>query len=96
MFNNTLHKYKQFDALSSPDIRTALENVHKDVVVIRIDKAKRNIALICKRFYASVIAKELGLGNNNTTDTHNSINNLTSRTIVYLICTCYLKCIRVI
>ena len=69
MLNNTLHKYKQFDALSSPNIRAALENVHKDFVVVPRDKATGNIALICKRFYASVIAKELGLGNNNTTDT---------------------------
>ena len=75
MLNNTLHKYKQFDALSSPDIRAALENVHIDFVVVPLDKATGNIALICKRFYASVIAKKLGLGNNNTTDTYNSINN---------------------
>ena len=61
--------------LSSPDIRAALENVQKDFVVVPIDKATGNIALVCKRFYASVIAKELGLGNNNTTDTYNSINN---------------------
>ena len=47
MLNNTLHKYKQFDALSSPDIRAALENVHKDFVVVPIDKATGNIALIC-------------------------------------------------
>ena len=38
--------------------------------------------LICKRFYASVIAKELGLGNNNTTDTYNSINNSSIDTII--------------
>ena len=73
MLNNTLHKYKQFHALSSLDIRTALENVHKDFVVVPIDKATGNIVLICKRFYASVIAKKLGLGNNNTRDTYNSI-----------------------
>ena len=82
VLNNTLHKYKQFDALSSPDIRAALENVHKDFVVVPIDKATGNIALICKRFYASVIAKEFGLGNNNTTDTYNSINNSSTDTII--------------
>ena len=65
-----IHKYKQFDSLSSPDIRAALENVHKDFVVVPIDKAIGNIALICKLFYASVIAKELGWGNNNTADTY--------------------------
>ena len=82
VLNNTLHKYKQSDALSSPDIRAALENVQKDFVVVPIDKATGNIALVCKRFYASVIAKELGLGNNNTTDTYNSRNNTSTDTII--------------
>ena len=82
VLNNTLHKYKQFDALSSPDINAALENLHKGFVVVPIDKATGKIALICKRFYASVIAKELGLGNNNTTDTYNPINNSSTDTII--------------
>ena len=82
VLNNMLHKYKQFDALSSPDIRAALENVHKDFVVVPIDKATENIALICKRFSASDIAKELGLGNNNTTDAYISINNPSTDTII--------------
>ena len=51
-------------------------------MVVPIDKATGNIALICKRFYASVIAKELGLGNNNSTKTYNSINNLPTDTII--------------
>ena len=51
-------------------------------MVVPIDKATGNIALICKRFYASVIAKELGLGNNNTTDTYNSITNTSTDTII--------------
>ena len=32
--------------------------------MIPIDTATRNIILVCKRFYLSVIAKELGLNNN--------------------------------
>ena len=82
MLNNTLHKYNHLDSLSSPDIRAALDNIHKDFVVVPIDKATGNIALICKRFYASVIAEELGLGNNNSTKTCNSINNLPTDTII--------------
>ena len=82
MLKNTLHKYNHLDSLSSPDIRVALDNIHKDFVVVPIDKATGNIALICKRFYASVIAKELGLGNNNSTKTYNSINNLPTDTII--------------
>ena len=37
VLNNTLHKYKQSDALSSPNIRAALENDHKDFVVVPIN-----------------------------------------------------------
>ena len=49
VLNNTLHKYKQFDALSSPAVRAALENVHKYFVVVPIDKTTGNIALMCKQ-----------------------------------------------
>ena len=51
-------------------------------MVVPIDKAARNVALICKRFYASVVAKELGLGNNNSTKTYNSIDNLPTDIII--------------
>ena len=68
--------YNHLDSLSSPDIRAAIDNIHKCFVVVPINKATGNIALICKRFYASVIAEELELGNNNSTKSYNSINNL--------------------
>ena len=38
--------------------------LHKDFVVVLIDKANGNVALVCKIFYASVITRELGLNNN--------------------------------
>ena len=47
-----------------PNIKAALDDIHKDYVVVPIDKATGNIAVVCKRFYATVIAKELGLINN--------------------------------
>ena len=81
VLNNTLHIYKHCDAQSSPDIRAALENVQIDFVLVPIDKATWNIALICKRFYASDIAKELVLGNK-TRDTYNSIDNTSTDTII--------------
>ena len=49
------------DCLSSPDVENALDNIHKDFVVVLIDKATGNIVLVCKRFYASVITRELEL-----------------------------------
>ena len=66
---NKLHTNKHMDCLPSPDVKTALDNTHKDFVVVRIDKASGNIALVSKRFYASVITRELGLNNNSSTDT---------------------------
>ena len=57
------------DWISSPDVKNALDNIHKDFVVVPTDKATGNIALVCKRFYASVITRELRLNNNSSTDT---------------------------
>ena len=50
---NKLYKNKHMDCLSSPDIKNALDNIHTDFVVIPIDKATGNIALVCKRFYVN-------------------------------------------
>ena len=62
------------DCLSSPDVN----NIHKDFVVVPIDKATGNIALICKRFYASVVTRELGLNNNSSTDTYKNSSGLSA------------------
>lgn len=35
--------------------------MHKDFLVPPIDKSTGNIAFVCKRFYAAVIVKGLGL-----------------------------------
>ena len=40
------------DYLLSPDVKNALDNIHKDLVVVSIDKATGNIALVYQRFYA--------------------------------------------
>ena len=61
-----MYSYKNTDCLSSPDLKNALHNIHKNFVVVPIDKATGTIAFKCKRFYASAIAKELGLNNNSS------------------------------
>ena len=66
---NKLYTIKHKDCLSTPDVKNALDNIHKDFVVVPIDKATGNIALVCKRFYDSVITRELGFNNNSSTDT---------------------------
>ena len=70
------------DCLSSPDVKNALDNINKDFVVVPIDKATGNIALLSKRFYASVITGELGLNNNTSTDTYNNSGGLSANDII--------------
>ena len=53
-----LYTNKHRDCLSSPDVTNALDNVHKDFVVVPIDKATGNIAFGCKRFYAPLLLLE--------------------------------------
>ena len=64
------------DCLSSPDVKNSLDNTHKDFVVFPIDKATGCIALVCKRLYASVITKELGLNNSSSSDTYSNAGGL--------------------
>ena len=75
---NKLYTNKRMDCLSSPDVKNALDNIHKDFVVVPIDKATGNIALVCKRFCASVITRELGLNNNSSTDTYKNAGGLSA------------------
>ena len=41
-----------------------------------------NVALVCKRFYASDITRELGLNNNLSADTYNDVGGLTANDII--------------
>ena len=67
---NKLYAKKHRDCLSSPGVKNALDNIHKHFVVAAIDKATGNIAVACKRFFASVVTRELGLNNKSSTDTN--------------------------
>ena len=85
---NKLYTNKHKDCLSSPDVINALDNIHKDFVVVRIDRATGNIALVCKRFYTSVITRELGLNKNSSADTYNNsgglfINDIIDKNIIF-------------
>ena len=57
-------------------------------MVVPIDQASGNIALVCKRFYASIIYRELGL-NNSSTDNYNNAGGLSANVTIdkmYEIC----------
>ena len=73
---NKLDTNKHRDCLSSLDVKNTLDNIHKTFVVVPIDKATGNIVLVCKRFYASVITRELGLNDKSSTDTYNNAGGL--------------------
>ena len=79
---NKLYTNKHGDCLSSPDIKNGLDNIHKDFIVVPIDKATGNIALVCKIFYASVITRELGLNNYSSTDTYKNAGGLSVNDII--------------
>ena len=70
------------DCLPTSDVKNSLDNVHEDFVVVPIDKATGNIDLVCKRFYASVITRELGLNNSSSTDTYNDAGGLSANGII--------------
>ena len=69
--------------LQQPRIKSALKELHKHFVITPIDKASGNVALICKRFYAQVIIKELGLNSPNIANpTYIRINDKTAEDVV--------------
>ena len=79
---NKSYTNKHMDCLSSPNVKKALDNIHEDFVVVPIDKATGNIALVCIRFYASVITREFGLNNNSSLDTYKNAGGLSANNII--------------
>ena len=79
---NKVYTNEHRDFLSSPDIKNTLDNIHKDFVFFLVDKATGSVSLVCKRFYASVITRELGLNNNSSTDTYKNAGGLSANGII--------------
>ena len=79
---NNLYTYEDTDCLSSIHVENLSNNIHKDYEVASLYKTNKNIFLVLKRSFASVITKQLGLNNNLCTDTHRKISNLTANHII--------------
>ena len=47
--------------LKDPEVSEYLKSMHAKYVFVPIDKAANNVAIICKRYYAEVILKEIGV-----------------------------------
>ena len=54
--NNFIHK-----TLNDPSVKLSLSALRDRFVICPIDKATGNFSFVCKRFYATVLLKELGL-----------------------------------
>ena len=69
------------DIFEDGDVRKYLKVLHERFVIVPVDKASNNFAIICKQFYLEVLMKELGIGMNKST-MGNSVYqyiNITSR-----------------
>ena len=65
--------------------KTALSDLRalqEKYVIVPVDKATGNLALICKRHYASVLVKELGLSVNNPSLNYTKFENSTPSDVV--------------
>ena len=52
---------QNFPALKDKNAKKCLSELQEKYVIVPIDKASNNVAFICKRFYALMLCKELGI-----------------------------------
>ena len=60
LLKRKLNPQKTNPILKQPDVITYLEELHQKFVLVPIDKAANNVAIICKKHYVDVILKEVG------------------------------------
>ena len=53
--------HKTNSALKQDAVSKHLNELHEKYVLVPIDKASNNIAIICKKYYVAVILKEIGI-----------------------------------
>lgn len=70
------------EVLKSTECLKYLDKLQSQFVIVPIDKASGNIALVCKRFYAQVLIKELGLDGLSGSKTYEKINDSTIEEII--------------
>ena len=80
---STVRNYRYNNILSKPEVKNALRSLQKNFVLIPVDKASKNIAVVCKKSYIQVMNDEI---ENSPTFEHLSdddlsifVNNLKSR-----------------
>ena len=72
------------EKLKVPSVTRSLKHLHNKFIIAPIDKATGNISFICKRFYAEVLIKELGIDvtENNNSDTYKCVQNITADNLI--------------
>ena len=70
------------EILKDRECISSLAELKERFVIVPIDKATNNVAFICKRFYASVLVKELGLDGQSDSATYESMMNKNTNTII--------------
>lgn len=63
------------EVLKSSECLRSLDELHRRFVIVPIDKASGNVAFVCKRFYAQVLVKELGLDGLTGNRTYEKVNH---------------------
>lgn len=70
------------EVLKTDECMKALKQLQDTYVITPIDKAANNIAFICKRFYATILVKELGLHSSAGNETYVSLKEANKEKIV--------------
>ena len=55
----TVRNYKYNNILGKKEVKNALRSLQKDFVLIPVDKASKNIAIVCKKYYIQVLNEEI-------------------------------------
>ena len=74
---------------NDPNVKSELLSLHRKFVMVPIDKASNNVAIICKQFYASVIYNELDFANISSISqqqTYEKVENLSPNDIIMQHC----------
>ena len=71
-----LKPYEYNVILAKHDVKQCLEKLHKDFVIVPVDKASCNVAFVCKHYYMQTLTREL-TQSSTFTETTESIQDIT-------------------
>ena len=68
--------------MQNKSVKEILKDLHDRYIVTPIGKAKGNVPIISKRFYAHTLFRELGMTNSKTTKTGENDRNINHETVL--------------